>query len=48
MAKKKLSELALLLKKLSVLVDAKYATKAEAGADFASVAEGKAAISELT
>lgn len=48
MAKKKLSNLALILKKLIVLVDAKYATKDEAGANFASVAEGKASIRELT
>ncbi len=48
MAKKKLSALELRLKKMSVLINAKYATKEEAGADFASVAEGEAAISELT
>lgn len=48
MAKKKLSALELLLKKISVLIDAKYATKAEAGADFATLTEARRAMSELT
>lgn len=48
MAKKKLSALELLLKKISVLIDAKYATKAEAAADFATLTEARRAMSELT
>ena len=47
MAKKKLSPLELKLKKMVVLALAKFATKAEASADFASVATCGAAVDEL-
>ena len=47
MAKKKLSPLELKLKKMVVLALAKFATKAEASADFASIATCGAAVDEL-
>ncbi len=48
MAKKKLSPLELKMKKMAVVALATFATKAEAGANYATVAEGEQAISELT
>jgi len=44
MAKKKLSKEALLMKKLSALAMAKFATKQEIGADFATQAECRAIV----
>lgn len=46
MAKKKLSNLELQLKKMVVLAMAKFATKSEVGTDFASQAECRAIVTD--
>lgn len=48
MTKKKLSALEYKLKKLSVLVNATFVSKAEASAKIATVAETESAMDELT
>ena len=48
MAKKKLSATELKMKKLAVLAMAKFATKQEAGTNYASAATCEAIVDELT